>query len=242
MSDRSIISRSIDEFNTYLLRTAAYLLLGTPTNWSRFGWSSTENAQWQAFLTAWRPLYALYSDKKGGYTTGIRDQLLQIIEDCINLCNTNHLLLSIQATRNVTITDLQTFNLPTDEVTGETPHHITARIAPATDLVYPTLKPMGGGVVRCKCFTEAAQSGRAHKLEGFDIVEYRYEIIAQGAALPTDPSLTTLIGGHSSRASFLLPTGTNNGGKVLVIFFRWAHSKHPNLDGPWSVCAITTIL
>ncbi len=184
----TIVPRSIDKFNLYLIRTAAYLLLGTPTNWSRFGWSSTENAQWQAFLTAWLPLYAKYSDKKGGYTTGIKDQLLQIIEDCVNLCATNHLLLSIQATRSVTITDLQTFNLSTtEEVTGAAPRHATARIAPATDLVYPTLKPMGGGVVRCKCFTDAVRSGRAHKLKGFDLVEYRYLVLAQGAALPSDP-------------------------------------------------------
>jgi len=238
----TIVPRSIDKFNLYLIRTAAYLLLGTPANWSRFGWLTTENAAWQAFLTTWLPLYAKYSDKKGGYTTGIKDQLLQIIEDCVNLCATNHLLLSIQATRGVTITDLQTFNLTTDEVTGSTPHHITARVAAATDLVYPTLKPMGGGVVRCKCFTDAVRSGRAHKLKGFDMVEYRYEVIAQGAAIPSDPNTTTLIDGHSSKASFLLPTGTNNGGKVLVIFFRWAHSKHPTLDGPWNGYIIVTIL
>jgi hypothetical protein len=88
----------------------------------------------------------------------------------------------------------------------------------------------------CECHPEP------HKLKGFDIVEYRYEILAQGATLPTDPNLTTLIDGHSSRSNFLLPTGTNNGGKVLCIFFRRAHSKHPNLDGPWNGCIIVTIL
>jgi len=62
-------------------------------------------------------------------------------------------------------------------------------------------------------------------------------------ATAADPRLTV---DHSTRASFVLPTAgmTNNliavpagqgtPTKVLVIFFRWAKSKHPSLDGPWN--------
>jgi len=247
MSDRSLVPRGIGSFNTFLIKTTAYLLAGTPVNWSRFGWTAAEIAQWQALLAQWIPLFTAYSDKKGQRTTGIKDQLYAIIRACVALCKSNHLLLSIRATRSVSVTDLETFNLPAIDVDGATPHHVTARTAAATDLVYPTLKPMGGGIVRCKCFTEAAKSGRAHKLKGFDLVEFKYVVIAAAtatvpAAIPTDPNAATLIEGDSSKASFLLSTGTGNSNKLLCIFFRWTNSKHPELDGPWSACFTTAIL
>ena len=246
MSDRSLVPRSIVQFNIFLLKTTAYLLAGTPTNWSRFGWTAAEIAQWQGFLAQWIPLYTAYSDKKGQRTTGIKDQLYTIIAACVALCKNNHLLLSIQATRSVSVTDLETFNLPATDVTGETAHHVTARTAATVDLVYPTLKPVGGGMIRCKCFTEAAKSGRAHKLKGFDLVEFRYVVVTAATAtvpavIPTDPESAALTSGDSSKASFLLPTGTANSGKLLCIFFRWTNSKHPELDGPWSTCFTSPI-
>jgi hypothetical protein len=243
----TIIPRSISGFNTYIRKTTAYLITGTPTNWSRFNWDATEIADWEGFLTDWIPLYTAYCDKKGQYTTGIKDQLHSIIAACVALCKSNHLLKSIEATRKVSVTDLQTFNLPIEDVTGEAPHQTAARTAAATELVYPLLKTIGGGIVRCKCFTEVKASGRPKKLDGFDLIQFVYKVVAQAttdipAAIPTDPADTTLIYGHSTKANFLVPTGTKNTGKLLCIFFRWTNSKHPELDGPWSNCFITTIL
>jgi len=60
-------------------------------------------------------------------------------------------------------------------------------------------------------------------------VEYSWAVFAAGTTgLLTDANDVRLVRDHSSRASFLLATGTNNTNntnKVLVIFFRWAKSK-----------------
>ena len=248
--DRSFIPRTIVAFNIYLLKTNAYLILGTPTNAVRFNWSAAVLAQWQAYKNQWVPLYAQYLDKRGQRTTAITEQLYLIIANAVAYAQTNRLIDLVKATLVLSSLDCETFNIPLSYASPTSGNGLMPNTAarsshpltPTADLVYPSLKPVGGGTVRCKCFTEAARSGRAHKLAGFDLVEYRYKVIALGTAAPTDPSDTSLTIGHSSKASFLLPTGTNNTGKVLCIFFRWTNSKHPNLDGPESTCFTTTIL
>ena len=60
--------------------------------------------------------------------------------------------------------------------------------------------------------------------------------------LPTDANDARLVMAHISHASFLLATGTNNANKILVVFFRWAKSKHPELDGPWNGPFSTPVL
>jgi hypothetical protein len=87
------------------------------------------------------------------------------------------------------------------------------------------------------------------------LVEYAIGIFNSGTSgLPThstDPRLTL---GYSSKARFILPTAgmTNNlpalsAGAIeplrfAVVFFRWAKSKHPTLDGPWSGPFTTPLL
>jgi hypothetical protein len=132
---------------------------------------------------------------------------------------------------------------------------ITERINPTTQAVYIKLIPQAGGMVKCKCYTIAAESGRPHKLAGFDLVEYAVAVFYSGTAnlpvLATDARLTYA---HNSRASFVLATaalttnlpalaaGATAPAKTMVIFFRWAKSKHPNLDGPWNGPFNTTLL
>jgi hypothetical protein len=254
MSDNSIIPRSIAGFDTYIVKTNAYLISGTPTNAVRFNWTAANLAAWQGFKTQWMPLHLQYADKQGQRTTAVTEQLHIIIANAVAYAKTNRLIELVKATLTLNSLDCETFNLPVSHAVpaGGGIHTITqaaaaARSLPTADLVYPTLKPVGGGVVRCKCFTEAARSGRPHKLSGFDLIEYRYTVIALGtaaapAAIPTDPSDTALTIGQSSKANFLLPTGTNNTGKLLCIFFRWVNSKHPALNGPESTCFTTPIL
>src|ERR1700761_5390276 len=134
-SKQTLIPRSIKEFNIYINKTTAYLLTGTPPNWTRFGWTGTDMADWQAFLTDWQPLFDLYSNKKGGYTTSIKDQLYIIIVSCVELNKRNHLLKCIEATRTTTAIDLITFNLSLNNISGNSPHHITRRVAPAGEVV-----------------------------------------------------------------------------------------------------------
>jgi hypothetical protein len=66
------------------------------------------------------------------------------------------------------------------------------------------------------------------------------------ANLPTLATDTRLTVGYSSKSNFILATITTTSNlttlaanalipaKIVVIFFRWAKSKHPTLDGPWN--------
>ena len=56
MSEGSRIPRGIDDYNSYINNTTAYLKTGTPTNAERLGVSTEELAKWEGFLTAWNPL------------------------------------------------------------------------------------------------------------------------------------------------------------------------------------------
>ena len=250
--DRSLIPRSIADFDVFITKTNAYLILGTPTNAVRFNWTAANLTAWQAFKNQWAPLHIQYADKKGQRTVVITEQLYVIIANVIAYAKTNKLIELIKATLTLSVMDCETFNISVSNAAPNTGNgtHIntqaaaTARtIAPTADLVYPKLKPEGGGVVRCKCFPLVAQSGRAHKLAGFDLVEYSWAVFAAGTAnLPTDANDARLVMAHISHASFLLATGTNNANKILVVFFRWAKSKHPELDGPWNGPFSTPVL
>jgi len=251
MSDHSIIPHSIAGFDTFITKTNAYLILGTPTNAVRFNWTAANLTAWQGFKNQWVPLHLQYADKQGQRTTAITEQLHIIIANAMAYAKTNRLIALIKATITLTALDCETFNLPVSNAspnTGGGTHvttqaSATARTLPTADLVYPKIKPEGGGVIRCECFTLAVASGRAHKLAGFDLAEYSWAVFAAGTTgLPTDANDGRLVRDHSSRASFLLATGTNNTNKVLVIFFRWAKSKNASLDGPWNGPFSTPVL
>ena len=259
------IPRNIKGFDLYIRQTNAYLILGTPTNSSRYNWTAAFVTQWLTFLNQWTPLYLLYEDKKGGYTTDVKNDLLAIIENTVKYANEHKLIELIRATVGLTSKDCSTWNLPAKLVfpvgggntisnpNSESP--LTDRINPTTEAVYIKLIPQAGGMVKCKCYTIAAESGRAHKLAGFDLVEYAVAVFYSGTAnLPVLATDARLMYAHNSRASFVLSTVglTNNlpalaagaaaTAKTMVIFFRWAKSKHPNLDGPWNGPFSTTLL
>lgn len=266
----TIIPRDITGMNKYLNLTYAYLLLSTLTgnpavlvvNWTRYKWTSTNLADWLAFLTLWNPLYLQYIDKKGTYTTDGKLELEKLIVQIIEYAKKNKLIELIRATIDLTAKDCSTFHLPATLATGTgTGTHVvhttpaTDRTVPTAEMVYPKLIPGGGGVVRCKCFQEITESGRPHKLKDFDTIEYMFGVFYSGTAnLPTSAKDPRLAKGHTTKASFLLstidvvvnlpvlPAGTVPPAKVLVICFRNAKSKHENLDGPWSVIFITVLL
>jgi len=261
MPDRSIIPRNIKGFNLYIRQTCAYLIIGTPANSVRYNWSSTQVSDWQNFLTDWLALYFLYEDKKGGYTTSGKNDLLAIIDNAIIYAQTNKLIELIKATAVLTSKDCSTWHLPANlALPAGAKHQLvetaeTNKTEPTTEGVYPKLKPKTGGFVRIEAYTESAEGGRPRKLDGFDLLEYAYAVFYSDTDnLPVsinDPRLTK---GHSSKASFVLPTanitqnlpalavGTVAPAKVLVIFFRWAKSKHPTLAGPWCGVFSTVLL
>jgi len=96
--DRSYIPRSIKKFALYLAQTCAYLVLGAPTNAIRFNWTAANLTAWQNFLTLWTPLFNLYSNKKGGYTTSTKIKLEGIIANLIIYAEANKLIELVKAT------------------------------------------------------------------------------------------------------------------------------------------------
>lgn len=261
MSDKSNIPRSIKAFAVYIAQTCAYLVLGTPTNAVRFNWTPANLAQWQLFLSQWTPLFNLYSNKKGGYTTSIKIKLEGIIANAIIYAENNRLIELIKATISLNSDDCIIFNLPTSLVIPPTGiHPVTKTKEPDKTIftlegVYPKLLPELNGMIHIKVFSAKTQSGRPHKLKGYDLVEYAFGVFYLGAAnlpaLATDPRLTVE---HSSKANFVLPTVTTTSNltalaagaltpaKIVIIFFRWAKSKHPTLDGPWNGPFTTPLL
>ncbi len=251
--ERTIIPRDIEGFNLYINQTNDYLILGSPTNAVRFGWTAQNLSDWQDFRTDWEPLYFSYSDKKGGYTTAIKTKLETIIANAVIYDRENKLILKVKATVGLTVDDCTIFRIPQSYASPQMIKLPGTSIADKNKTiatlegVYPRLLPTIGGFVKVECFLEIAESGRAHKPEGYDLVEYAVAVFYRGTTnLPTAATDTRLTVVHSSKATFVLQTATMTSNlpalaedaiepsKIAIFFFRWAKSKHPNLDGPWS--------
>lgn len=234
MADGSRIPRGIDAFNPYCINTSAYLKAGTPTNAERLGLLPEEATRWEGFTTAWTPLYTLYSDKKNGRTTAVKDQLLDIIEQCVSFDQTNHILDRIAASPHVTIVDMETFNIRKGALQKTTR---TIPTTPITEQVTVTIQAIGGGSVAIKCYGVTAQ--RAGLVEDADSVQYAYMV---GTTPPESVKAAGLTFDLSTKASFTLGLGAENSAKYLYIYFRWYNTKHPGLCGPWSNLDSTLLL
>jgi hypothetical protein len=108
----TLVPRSIAGFNSYIRKTNACLISGSPISAIRFNWTNLELITWQDFLVEWMPLFEQYNQKSEEYTNLVKEQLLAIIETCIALCNTNKLLKNIEAASTLSVEDLIIFNLP----------------------------------------------------------------------------------------------------------------------------------
>ncbi len=253
MSDKSNIPRSIKAFAVYIAQTCAYLVLGVPTNAVRFNWTAGNLSQWQLFFSQWTPLFNLYTNKKGGYTTSVKIKLEGIIANVIIYAENNKLIELVRATVSLNSDDCIAFNLPTSLVIPPTGIHPVPKTKEldktilTLEGVYPKLLPELNAMLHIKVYTAKAQSGRPHKLKGYDLLEYSFGVFYLGAAnLPALATDTRLTVGYSSKANFVLSTVTTTSNlttlaagaltpvKIIVIFFRWAKSKHPTLDGPWN--------
>jgi hypothetical protein len=232
MTKKTRIPRSIDDFSPYITITSTYLIEGTPTNASRLGITEAEVTTWQGFSISWRPLYTKYSDKKNTRTTAVIDQLYEIIDNCVAFDQTNHILDRIAASTAAIIADFETFNIksgPLEKTTRSRP------VTPISELVSPTIQPIGGGSVSVKCYTSTSQ--RAGICDGADSVQYLYAV---GTTPPASAEAEGLKASISTRATFNLDLETASSGKYLYIYLRWYNTKHPNLAGPW--CNLNTTL
>ena len=228
------IPRGIDEFNTYIGNTNSYLLAGTPTNANRLGVTPEELTQWTGFATDWAPLYLKYSDKKNSRTTAIKDQLLEIIGNTTDFDQRNHVLDRIAASPNVTIVDMETFNIKKGVLQK------TSRLSsntPIAEAVTVTIQLLGGGMVTIKCYSTTGQ--RASIYNNADSVEYLYQV---GTTPPVAADENVLKKGISTKGSFTVALNPDTPGKFLYIYFRWYNTKHPELAGPWSSLQTTMIM
>lgn len=252
-SSKTNIPRTIKEFNTFITTVCAYLILGSPTNATRLGITATILSQLQAYLNQWNPLYASYLNRKGTYTTAIRNSLLGIISAMVLYDKQNKVIEKVKATANLTSEDCSVFNLPQSlSLALPSTHSLPVveklgKTIVTVEAVYPKLISEVGGYVKVKAYSVAAQTGRAKKLKGFDLLDYAVAVFYSGTAnLPTHATDSRLTQGHSSKASFVVETpgmtsnlpalaaGQIELVKIAVFFFRWAKSKHPDQDGPWS--------
>jgi hypothetical protein len=120
------ISRDIKGFNADITSTSSYLLISntaTPPvfNWQRLGWTLDDLTFWQAILFRWQALFTIYINKKGGRTTDVKDQLYQIIDECVAYEQEHHLYERIAINPKANNTDFETFrikrNTPLADVT-----------------------------------------------------------------------------------------------------------------------------
>jgi hypothetical protein len=234
MSNGCRIPRSIDAFNPYIINTSSYLKAGTPLNAERLGLTRTEGIKWEEFMTAWAPLYLLYSDKKNSRTTAVIDQLQEIINQCVTYDQTFHILDRIAASPNVTIVDLETFNIKKGPLQKSTR---TIPVTPIAELVTVILQPVGGGLVKVKCYSPTGQRAAIHV--DADCVQYAYTV---GTTPPASVKAEELVKDLSSKATFTLTLGAENAAQYLYIYFRWYNTRHPELNGPWSPLNNTLLL
>jgi len=260
-SEKTNIPRDIKGYGIYIVATNAYLIQGAPQNYVRFGWSAANLSAWQAFETQWNPLYLLYQNRKGGYTTDVKNDLTNIIDATVLYDKQNKLIYKVKATAGLNSIDCSTFNLPLS-LSNPVPsiHHplvplLKDKTILVTVAVYPKIIAEAGGFVHIKAYLEMAQKGRTHKPKGYDMLEYKWAVFYSGTAnLPLHPTDTRLLDAHSTKSNFTISTAENITNlpvlaagavetvKIALFFFRWAKSKHPDLDGPWSGPFTTPLL
>lgn len=179
---------------------------------------------WDGFLTRWIASYEKYLDKINSRTPAVLNELNAIIDEARKFDEENHFTARIAISENATQTDFEMFNIPTvnEQRTSRTIQ------TPITELVEVVQKPIGGGSVSVKCYGKGSRSAIK---DGADCVQYRYMV---GVTAPSSAADVKLDTNTSSKASFILATGASNVGLQLYIYFRWYHTKHPELAGPWS--------
>lgn len=233
MTETTRIPRKVEDFNAYITNTNTYLLAGTPINATRLGILPTETTQWTAYATEWPPLYLKYSDKKNNRTTLVKDQLLSILYNCVEYDQTNHILDRIAASPNVTIADMEAFNIKKGVLQKQTR---TVSLKSIDEPVVASVKSLDSGIFAIKC--RHSGKTRASIFDDADTVQYAYIVGDKAPASGDDPGLTREV---STKASFRLRIGADSTEQHLYIYFRWYNTVHPDLAGPWSGL-ITTLI
>ena len=171
-SDKTNIPRDIKGYGKFIVQTNAYLIQGVPENYIRFGWSAANLSAWQAFQTEWAPIFQLYLDKKGGYTTDKKNDLINIIDATVLYDKQNKLIYKVKATSGLTSIDCSTFNLPLS-LSNPVPSTHSPVVPLSKDktilvtvAVYPKLIAEAGGFVHIKAYLKRLRQGVPISLKG----------------------------------------------------------------------------
>jgi len=205
----SRVPRTIVEFNGYIGITTNHLNAGEPKNAERLGVTEEELTTWTGIYSRWTPLYVLYSDKPNSRTLAVTAQLQALMDECYTFNQTKHILDRIAASPNVTVVDLQTFNI----MTGTAKRSYT--VQPIQESVITSIQLLGGGSVTVKC--HANGSIRASIIDPADCVEFVYAV---GTTPPESADAAGLNKGSSTKATFTLALGSGSSSKYLYIYFR----------------------
>lgn len=221
------IYRSLPLFNDYLNNFTSYLKEGTPaTNANRLGITEEEVVELDGLRDEWNPIWEMYADKKISRTASITARLYGEIDKMVDFDKSHHFLDRIASSVNVTIEDLEVFNIRSGKmqrVASKSP------IKSISDTVMPTLVQLGGGMVSMKCYSVESSRPSIHSMA--NCVQFSFKI---GGSPPVSPMDEAMTHDSSTRSSLNYGFGPENSGKQVFIFFRWFNSVHTTLAGPWS--------
>lgn len=236
MSTTSRIPHSKPLYFSYMRKTGAYLLAGTPTpNWQRMNWLVAEKDQWLSYASQ-AASFEIKWDDKASRDKNLRIDVDTLINNTHKYDHDNHMLdrTAAQSPTTALIADYTTFgithNIPDPSHTGQA----IQRLAATPDNVYFEITSDAGGHIHVRCKPSKA-SKRAHLLKGF-YVEIFYEILPQASPAPDITQLSE----HEvfTKSRFILDL-SGNSGKKLFIAARWRHKTNPALNG--SLGAIQSI-
>jgi hypothetical protein len=134
----------------------------------------------------------------------------------------------------------------------DTPHAVKKTAIKATTSV--DVKMLGSGKMRFEC-RASSDSQRASKAEGADAVEVWYSSLPFGLVAATVLGETAskvkprqMVGPEEAtnheiytKAIFIMTFSSEHLGNNLQFFVRWINTKHPELNGPWSILNSTVI-
>ncbi len=215
------------DYHQFINITNAYLTAGGNANATRLGITASEVTTWTGFNTVDGQYFPNWSNKKIR-TTDMTNNLKANIKNCHNFNKSNKILDRIAASPAATLLNLETFNIHAGSQLKSAPVYHTADI---TDTVVVNIAYLGGGRLQFNCRPDQT-SNRSHIPDGADRLEVRAKVgdPAPVSADNTDAQWLVV----SSKATVVEDFTTANVGKHVYLFFRWADSKRPQRNGPWS--------
>jgi len=221
------IPYGIFKCHTFLNQTSTYLSANTNANGLRLGLTAAEITQWVAFNTTDGLYYPAWSNPSSR-TSDLTHNLKLNISNLRAFNKANKILDRIAASLAATVLDLETFNINSTSILKSSAVIPKANI---TDNVVVNIVYLGGGRLQYNCRPNQTAK-RSHIAEDADRLEVRVKLgdPAPTSADNTDAQWVLL----SSKATVTQDFGSANVGKRAYLYFRWADSKRPHRNGPWT--------